>query len=95
VASVTLLHDIGTSLIGNANQGGLEEDYMSRATRVSSLLVRRPYNTGELTIGLVLVYGVNSNADNGCVHFPYKPKIFPLSPITSNIWTHIWSIKYM
>jgi hypothetical protein len=57
-----------TSLIGNANQGGLAEDYMSRATRVSSLLVRRPYNTGELTIGLVLVYGENSNngrtADN-------------------------------
>jgi hypothetical protein len=24
----------------------------------------------------------------GCVHFSCKPKIFSLSPITSNLWTH-------
>jgi hypothetical protein len=29
----------------------------------------------------------------GCVHFTYKPKIFPLSSITSNFWTHAWTIK--
>jgi hypothetical protein len=30
----------------------------------------------------------------GCIHFSCKPKIFPLPPITSNLWMHVWSIKY-
>jgi hypothetical protein len=30
----------------------------------------------------------------GLVHFTCQPKIFPLPPITSNLSTHAWSIKY-
>jgi hypothetical protein len=33
------------------------------------------------------------DVDKGCVHFPCQPKIFSLSLVTSNLSTHVWSIK--
>jgi hypothetical protein len=33
------------------------------------------------------------NLYKGLVHFPCQSKIFPLSPIISNLSTHAWSIK--
>jgi hypothetical protein len=57
------------------------------------LLLRLYWNS--MTVHIYL-YKIIPNAPwlLGCVHFSCKPKIFPLPPVTSNIWTHAWSIKY-